>query len=181
MYQAQSKYFDIFYNESELYASRLGEPCALPHLAYGLPNLVTHKNISLLSTLLSREEACQMYESRAWPFPFVYGALVDLEVVRYEFRYVHNGQKFFTLFVSDIGRDLLDNIPVSFLVRNLINCSKDFSNYSYTDWAMGRYLAVQKAVGFFMRKLPIADLPEFLTHVYTGTRELAKEALDASV
>lgn len=182
MYHAQSKYFDIFYNENELYAARIGEPCVLPRLAFGTPNLVTHENVSLLSVLLYREIAGHSrYSGQSWPFPFSYGVLIEREVARYEFRFAQGGQKFFTLFVSDIGRDLLDNIPALFLVHNLINCSHYFDGEPDIDWVKGHYLSLLKAIEFFIHKLPIGDLPEFLTFEHSPIRVAAKEALDAFV
>jgi len=187
MYHVQSKYFDIFYDETELYAARIGEPCALPLYAFGMPNLVTHKNVGFLSVLLYREEGGHdlygnaLYVYHAWPFPFAYGTLVDREVARCEFRFLNEGQKFFALFVSDMGRDLLDNIPTSFLVRNLIACSNYFDDKPDADWVRGHYLSLLKALDFFIHKLPIADLPEFLTFEHSPIREAAKEALDAHV
>lgn len=182
MNHVQSKYFDVFYDGAELYASRIGKPCVSPRLAFGLPTLVTHKNIGLLSFLLYQEEEGLILGNRqSWDFPFSHGTLVDLEVARYEFRYVHGGEEFYTIFVTDLGRDILDNTPASFLVRNLISCSTDFSDDRYTDWVRGHHSFLWKAIGFFIRKLAMKDLPEFLTCEDSKIRELAVEALDASV
>lgn len=182
MNYAQGKYFNIFYNDTELYASRIGEPCASPRLAFGPPTIVTHKNVGLLSTLLyQEEEVCGSVavKYQPWPFPFAYGTLIDLGVARYGFRFVQGGQSFCELTVTDLGRDILDNIPIPFLVHNLIRCSTDFSDESDTDWVKGSYQALQEAIEFFMRKLSKADLPEFLVHKDSETQELAKEVLDA--
>lgn len=182
MYHAQSKYFDIFYDDTELYASRIGEPCALPRLAYGMPNLVTHKNVALLAVLLHQEAVGHdLYNSVAWPFPYEWGTLVDREVARYEFRSNHAGSKYYALFISDIGRDLLDNIPASFLVRNLINCSRYITVGSDADWVRGHYQSLLNAISFFIHKVPISDLPEFLAFERYTIRDAAKEALDASI
>lgn len=177
MNYVQGKYFNIFYDDTELYASRIGEPCASPRQAFGLPTTVTHKNVGLLSTLLY--EGYTTFKYQLWPFSFAYGTLIDLGVARYEFQLAHEGQQFCVLSVTDLGRDILDNIPISFLVHNLISCSMDFSNDQDTDWTKGHYLALQGAIEFFMRKLPMADLPEFLAHKYSETQELAKEVLGA--
>lgn len=182
MNYVQGKYFNIFYNDMELYASRIGDPCASPRLAFGIPTIVTHKNVGLLSTLLSHEEkvcGSLTFKYQLWPFPFAYGTLIDLGVARYEFRFIHEGQQYCVLSVTDLGRDILDNTPIPFLVHNLIRCSTDFSDDPDTDWVKSDYLALQEAIEFFMRKLSKADLPEFLTHEYSETRESAKEVLDA--
>lgn len=181
MNHVQSKYFDIFYDETELYAARIGEPCVLPLYAYGLPNLVTHMNVALLSVLWYQEAIKGLYHYQAWPFPYDHGTLVDREVAQYEFRYLHGGHKFYVISVSDMGRDLLDSIPALFLVRNLINCSNYFDDEPDADWIKGHYLHLLAAIDFFLHKLSVADLPEFLTFEHSPIRVTAKEALDARV
>lgn len=182
MNHIQSEYFDIFYDDVALYASRIGEPCANTLYAHGLPNLVTHENVGLLTVLWYQEiVGHDQYSCHAWPFPFAYGTLVDREVAQYEFQFNREGQKFFTLFVSDMGRDLLDSLPTLFITRNLIACSNYFDDGPDTDWVRGHYLTLLRAIKFFIHKLPIADLPEFLTFKYAPIRIVAKDALDASV